>query len=189
MLTKQKLRLRVISAVLCATFLAQELHAAPLALDLGASALPPQQQLLQRPEAIEVPLDFAQLTEVHKGSKDVFIIHIQDAHSNVSGQQNLASTLEALMDKYQIRLSHFKQLMGLNWASYTEKDGLYTFSDSCTFDMYTQEFIFPAKYEAEDFEVRLIAIPESCLSEQADEVMLHINVTDAEPDAPNIPQS
>lgn len=87
----------------------------------------------------------------------------------------------ALMDKYQKRLSYFKQLMGLNWASYTEEDGLYTFSDSCTFDMYTQEFIFPAKYEAEDFEVRLIAIPETCLSEQADEVMLHINLTDAEP--------
>ena len=87
----------------------------------------------------------------------------------------------ALLEKYQARLGHFKQLMGLNWASYTEKDGLYTFSDSCTFDMYTQEFIFPAKYVAEDFEVRLIAIPESCLSEQADEVMLHMNVTDAEP--------
>jgi hypothetical protein len=87
----------------------------------------------------------------------------------------------ALMEKYQSRLSYFKQLMGLNWASYTEKDGLYTFSDSCTFDMYTQEFIFPPKQQEEDFEVRLIAIPETCLSEQADEVMLHINVTDAEP--------
>ena len=87
----------------------------------------------------------------------------------------------ALMEKYQTRLSYFKQLMGMNWATYTEKDGLYTFSDSSTFDMYTQEFIFPPKQQEEDFEVRLIAIPETCLSEQADEVMLHINVTDAEP--------
>ena len=87
----------------------------------------------------------------------------------------------ALMEKYQSRLSAFKQLMGLNWATYIEKDGLYTFSDSSTFDMYTQEFIFPPKQQEEDFEVRLIAIPETCFSEQADEVMLHINVTDAEP--------
>ncbi len=87
----------------------------------------------------------------------------------------------ALMEKYQSRLSAFKQLMGLNWATYTENEGLYTFSDSSTFDMYTQEFIFPPKQQEEDFEVRLIAIPETCLSEQADEVMLHINVTDAEP--------
>jgi hypothetical protein len=87
----------------------------------------------------------------------------------------------ALMERYQSRLSAFKQLMGLNWATYTENEGLYTFSDSSTFDMYTQEFIFPPKQQEEDFEVRLIAIPETCLSEQADEVMLHINVTDAEP--------
>ena len=35
--------------------------------------------------------------------------------------------------------------------------------------------------EIEDFEIRLIAIPESCLSTSADEVMMHINVMDAKP--------
>jgi hypothetical protein len=34
----------------------------------------------------------------------------------------------------------------------------------------------------ENFEIRLLSIPESCLSNSADEVMLHINITNAIPD-------
>lgn len=86
-----------------------------------------------------------------------------------------------LLATYQRRLDNFKQLMGLRWASFEEKDGLYVFEDSTTFDILTQEFQFPASTTKEDFEVRLIAIPESCLSKSADEVMIHINLMDAEP--------
>jgi hypothetical protein len=86
-----------------------------------------------------------------------------------------------LMAQYQQRLDRYKQLMGYNWAKYTEKDGLYTFQDSTTFDLLTQEFQFPASVKKEDFEVRLLAIPESSISDQADEVMLHIHLADAEP--------
>lgn len=86
-----------------------------------------------------------------------------------------------LMAQYQQRLDRYKQLMGYNWAKYTEKDGLYTFQDSTTFDLLTQEFQFPASAKKEDFEVRLLAIPESSISDQADEVMLHIHLADAEP--------
>lgn len=86
-----------------------------------------------------------------------------------------------LMAQYQQRLDRYKQLMGYNWAKYTEKDGLYTFQDSSTFDLLTQEFQFPASTKKEDFEVRLLAIPESSISDQADEVMLHIHLADAEP--------
>jgi len=101
--TKKRLQLKVIATALCAAFFAQELQAAPIAASF-TSALPPQEALIQRPESMDVPLDFAQLSEVHRGSKDVFIIHIQDAHSNVSGQQNLSSALDALMKTYGIRL-------------------------------------------------------------------------------------
>jgi hypothetical protein len=112
----------------------------------------------------------------------VYLYNMFEAYKKKIAELELQRTdALALMEKYQSRLSAFKQLMGLNWATYTENEGLYTFSDSSTFDMYTQEFIFPSKQQEEDFEVRLIAIPETCLSEQADEVMLHINVTDAEP--------
>lgn len=87
-----------------------------------------------------------------------------------------------LRAKYELRLDHFKILMGQNWASYTEEDGMYVFEDSSTFDYYTQEFQFYPKEISEDFEVRLIAIPESSLSKSADEVMLHVSVMDAAPD-------
>jgi len=86
-----------------------------------------------------------------------------------------------LMAIYQRKLDGYKQIMGIRWATFTEKDGFYIFEDSTTFDILTQEFKFPASTKIEDFEVRLIAIPESSLSKSADEVMLHINVMDAEP--------
>lgn len=86
-----------------------------------------------------------------------------------------------LMAIYQRRLDTYKEVMGLNWATYTEKDGLYLFQDSSTFDMYTQEFTFRADTLKTPFEVRLIAIPYGPLTDEADEVMLHINMIDAEP--------
>lgn len=86
-----------------------------------------------------------------------------------------------LRARYQQRLDNYKRLMGYNWMAWTEKDGLYTFQDSTTFDMYTQEFQFQASDKVEGFEVKLIAIPESSLSDQADEVMLHVSLVDAKP--------
>ncbi len=85
------------------------------------------------------------------------------------------------LQTYQTRLDGLKSRFGLYPLSYTERDGLYIFEDSTTFDMNTQEFVFPATKDTVPFEVRLLAIPNSSLSEQADEVMLHINVVDAEP--------
>jgi hypothetical protein len=81
----------------------------------------------------------------------------------------------------QRRLDYFKQMMGYRWATFTEKDGFYIFQDSTTFDLYTQEFQFKPTALPEDFEIRLISIPNDCLSDYADEVMLHINLTDAKP--------
>ena len=82
---------------------------------------------------------------------------------------------------YQLRLDTYKRLMGYNWVEYTVENGLYQFADSATFDLYTQEFQFPASDIVEGFEVKLIAIPESSLSNQADEVMLHVSLIDAKP--------
>lgn len=86
-----------------------------------------------------------------------------------------------LRARYQQRLDTYKQLMGHNWMTYTEKDGLYTFQDSTTFDMLTQEFQFQASDVVEGFEVKLIAIPLSTLSDESDEVMLHTSLIDAKP--------
>jgi hypothetical protein len=86
-----------------------------------------------------------------------------------------------LLAIYQRRLDNYKSAMGYHWVEYTEKDGLYTFSDSSTFDLYTQEFTFKADSLKTPFEVRLIAIPDGPLSENADEVMLHVNLVDSKP--------
>ncbi|MDF3026765.1 MAG: hypothetical protein K0S23_1072 [Fluviicola sp.] len=86
-----------------------------------------------------------------------------------------------LMAIYQRRLDNYKSAMGYHWVDYTEKDGLYTFSDSSTFDLYTQEFTFMADTLKTPFEVRLIAIPDGPLSDNADEVMLHVNLADSKP--------
>lgn len=88
-----------------------------------------------------------------------------------------------LRTQYEHRLNLMKRLIGLKWATYEVKDGIYTFQDSSQFDLTTQDFTFPPSATQEDFEIKLLAIPESSLSKSADEVMLHINIIDAVPDA------
>lgn len=78
-------------------------------------------------------------------------------------------------------LDDYKRQMGLKWVGFTEIDGLYIFDDSTTFDIKTQEFIFPTSDKKESFEIRLIAIPEDLVGENADEVMLHVSKVDIEP--------
>ena len=94
-------------------------------------------------------------------------------------EKQIAIDKKAILER---RLDVYKRMMGHNWATFEEKDGLYIFEDSSTFDILTQEFQFKPSEKVEEFEVRLIAIPESSLSTSADEVMLHVNVMDATPD-------
>ncbi len=82
--------------------LADIVYAAPV--DQMNLSVSPQQVILQDPARLEAPLDFSTLREIHKGDKKKLIIHIQDAHANFSGQQNLASVLDELMKKYKIDL-------------------------------------------------------------------------------------
>ena len=79
-----------------------------------------------------------------------------------------------LIDSYSMK-------MGVNWMPYTVKDGLYLYKDGARFDLYTQEFTFPATKEKSSVEIRLISIPEDFEGENADEVMLHMTKLDAEP--------
>ncbi|MBI1836642.1 MAG: hypothetical protein HYR91_05190 [Flavobacteriia bacterium] len=83
-----------------------------------------------------------------------------------------------LLALYNRRLDDYKLALGNHWAKYKEKKGIYTFEDSTTFNIYTQEFQFPAKSMSEQFEIRVLSIPEECLSNIYDEVMMHINVID-----------
>lgn len=121
----------------------------------------------------------------HRGKEQQDIISLWSHYDMLKKQlEELKKEKQVAIDllaQYQRRLDDYKSLIGYRWATYTEKDGLYTFQDSSTFDILTQEFTFPADTNKTGFEVRLLAIPASPLSDQADEVMLHVNLMDAKP--------
>ena len=56
------------------------------------------------PSKIEFPFEYVAVQDVHQGQSGKLIIHIQDAHANLSGQQSLSKTLEHLMTRYDLRL-------------------------------------------------------------------------------------
>ncbi len=98
--------------------------------------------------------------------------------------RELKAEKEKVLTKKQAlnrQLQGMYDLIGTEWVSFEENEGLYLFEDSSRFDIRTQEFTFPPSEEKEKFQVKLLAIPLSHQSQQFDEVMLHMNITDAEP--------
>jgi hypothetical protein len=79
------------------------------------------------------------------------------------------------------KLQKMYDLIGKKWVPFKEVDGYFLFEDSTTFNLFTQEFVFPATDEKDRFDVTLLAMPLSHMSNNYDEVMLHINITDAIP--------
>ncbi|MFM7682872.1 MAG: hypothetical protein ACKO7P_09010, partial [Bacteroidota bacterium] len=99
-------------------------------------------------------------------------------------KKNMSEERQPYLEEYEMKkkvLDNYKQQMGLKWMKYKEIDGFYIFEDSSTFDMRTQEFLFPASNDTSSFEVRLISIPDDLIGETSDEVMLHISKIDVEP--------
>lgn len=58
---------------------------------------------IANPSQLSIPLEAVTLQEVHAGTNGKLIIHIQDAHANLSGQQNLAKALEQLLAQYDLK--------------------------------------------------------------------------------------
>ena len=105
MVNKRSLTIKSLSLLLAFSFLLTELsYSAPPSEGLGVLGFSKSFNLSQDPTRFEAPLDFSALKEIHRGTQDTFIIHIQDAHSNLSGQENLAKTLDAIMSKYHVSL-------------------------------------------------------------------------------------
>jgi hypothetical protein len=134
------------------------------------------------------PRDYQPKTDGNRKEKRQKEQSIVDLYNQYEAYKKKIAELEKekaeaidLLAIQQQRLDTYKRLIGYRWAKYTEKDGLYMFEDSTTFDLATQEFRFTPTDSSQQFEVRLIAIPESSLSKQADEVMLAVNLTDAKP--------
>lgn len=109
---------------------------------------------------------YNELRSIEKQIKDLLI----EKENILFEKQNMERRVQEMYD-----------LIGSKWVGYKEKSGIYVFEDSARFDILTQEFTFPASDEKEVVDVRLIAIPVSHKNNQYDEVMLHINATDAYP--------
>src|SRR3989338_3222636 len=103
MTRKHKSAIKAISFLLAFIFAFSEIsYAAPF--EATAPRELPLQVIAQDPTRFEAPVQFTTLKEVHKGEKNTFIIHIQDAHANYSGQANLAGALDEIMTRYQVSL-------------------------------------------------------------------------------------
>ncbi|MFM7723835.1 MAG: hypothetical protein ACKO7O_03505 [Bacteroidota bacterium] len=89
----------------------------------------------------------------------------------------LANDYNAHLDLY----SKYKSVLGTQWLPYTVLDGLYTFSDGTTFDIFTQNLTFPGNDSVELIQVRLLSIPEDFEGNKSDEIMMHVSMVDAEP--------
>ncbi len=61
-------------------------------------------QIIEDPSKLNIPLEFVCLEESHRGTNGKLIIHIQDAHSNLSGQQSLSNALNSLLGDYDLPL-------------------------------------------------------------------------------------
>nr|MBP9733919.1 hypothetical protein [Candidatus Omnitrophota bacterium] len=61
-------------------------------------------QFIQQPAQLDIPFNAVTLQEVHVGTSGRLIIHIQDAHANLSGQQSLAKAVEHFAIRYGLKL-------------------------------------------------------------------------------------
>src|SRR4051812_33472393 len=104
MVKKERLSFKTTCVVLIFTFLLSDIAYAAPEISFSSHLSPkPIEVISQDLSRFEVPLDFSAMQEYREGDKDKpIIIHIQDAHSNYSGQQNLAQTLEFLIGKYHV---------------------------------------------------------------------------------------
>ena len=134
------------------------------------------------------PLDLQPTTKSRrsaKSKKQTQLINLYEQYDELQAlEEELISNRSPLLEEYLAKkklIEYYKNKMGDNWIDYTEKDGLYTYTDGATFDLYTQEFTIPPTKEKELFEIRLISIPEDFEGENSDEVMLHISKIDALP--------
>lgn len=80
------------------------------------------------------------------------------------------------------RLSTMEKNLGYRVMTYEEKDGLYIFEDSSTFNYETQDFKFMGTKHPEEFNIRILAFDEKVLSSHADEVQLHWSVSEEDVD-------
>jgi len=93
--------LRTIALVLVISFALSDIsHAAPAAT-INLNFLSPN--LAVNPSLLKLSPQVAKIGEVHHGTAPRFLIHIQDAHTNFSAQENIAKVLEELITRYKVK--------------------------------------------------------------------------------------
>lgn len=103
-LQSNRLALKSIALLLAAAFLGQDL--AFSAFETPSLARPesfrpeaPSTRAFD-PMALDVPLENVTVKEAFRGRSGKLVIHIQDAHTNLSGQQNLARAIDRVMKRH-----------------------------------------------------------------------------------------
>lgn len=108
-------------------------------------------------------------------SKQNYLDKCEDNIKKLTKQKAVARDL---LDEYEAKLLKMKRLIGSNWMGWKMTDGFFVFDDGSTFDIKTQDFRFPPTAESEKFEIRLLAVPFSAKSNEVDEVLVHISLSD-----------
>ncbi|MFT5208163.1 MAG: hypothetical protein ACI9CF_001932, partial [Candidatus Omnitrophota bacterium] len=80
---------------------AAPIGSAPASLAVQRLSIEP---LIANPSAIQLPYEHVSVKDFHVGTSGKLIIHIQDAHANLSGQKSMAKALDALMTQYDLGL-------------------------------------------------------------------------------------
>ncbi|MCB0478376.1 MAG: hypothetical protein KDC84_09445 [Crocinitomicaceae bacterium] len=86
--------------------------------------------------------------------------------------------LATLKDK----LSNMEKNIGYRVLTYEEKDGLYIFEDSSTFNYETQDFKFMGTKHPEEYNIRVLSFDDKVLSTKADEVQIHWSICEEDID-------
>ena len=88
--------LRGVSCALLISFFVSDIAwAAPgLQLSLG---------LQSNPSSLRLSPEFSRVSEIHKGSEKTLLIQVQDAHTNLSAQKNIAKILDELIRRYGVK--------------------------------------------------------------------------------------
>ena len=96
------LALRTVALTLVVSFLVSDIsHAAPgLNFSLFSG------DLAANPSLLKFPLQTAKISEIYRApqkEKQKLLIHIQDAHTNFSAQENISKVLEDLASRYKVK--------------------------------------------------------------------------------------
>ena len=89
---------RGIALFLVVSFSLHDVSYAAPALELSFFS----RDIVQNPGLIKISPAFGKITDVHKG-KTRLLIHIQDAHTNLSAQENISKALEELIQRHKIK--------------------------------------------------------------------------------------